>query len=139
MALLETVQTLLEGNQFPCVIAYPNRRMPRLLQPTVMLCVKERRLSPFCHGNVIGTKSGSDIHALAFEESLECEIYSPYLSGGDQCDVLTDSLLICISEVLVQQVLRSVERRPTYYDPDTDCFRSSIVIESESWIYSYMQ
>ena len=134
MALLQTVQHLLESNNISCTAAFPKRRMPRLLEPAVMLCTNSEKIEPLFLGNLLGQKNFVPAYAFKLNETVACEIYSPYLSGGYQCDNLVSKIIRYISTLLSESVHICIERTATHYDPDTDCFRASVIIRSDTWI-----
>lgn len=134
MALLQDIQMRLDYNRIPCELAYPNRRMPRLLNPTVMIRFSERSLEPFCLDNYMGQKASEPIYAAMLKETVICEIYSPYLSGGYECETLTDSVFVGVSDLLFDPTPICITRTPTFYDPDTDCFRATVVVSADSWV-----
>ncbi len=132
MLLLQEILLQLEKDNLPCTVAFPNRRMPRLLEPAIMLSTEGQQIQPFCHGNLLGQSDMQPVYAVQLSETVHCEIYSPYLSGGYRCDILTDTVVYDVCALLSEGRQLFVERTPTRYDPDTDCFRSSIVIRSVS-------
>ncbi len=134
MALLQNIEAQLEAADIPYTIAFPKRRMPRLLEPAVVLAISGETVEPFCLANYLGKKGTAPFYALQLNETVTCEIYSPYLSGGYQCDILTENVFINVYALLNKHKNFLVERKPTYYDPDTDCFRSSVAVRSVTWV-----
>ena len=134
MELLQRIQVRLEEDNISGTAAFPNRRMPRLLEPTVMLCATEQTVRPLCFGNLLGQSGYDNVYAAVLNETVTCEIYSPYLSGGYQCDILTANVIRSVCTLLSDGIRLSVQRTSTRYDPDTDCFRSSVIIRSSDWI-----
>jgi len=132
MDLLQNVLDTLEAKQIPAAIAFPKRKMPRLTESTIMLWPTERRIFSFCHGNLLGLSGTQEVYSLACTEAVVCDIYSPYLSGGYQCDILASTVFNCLCEL--SGVNASITRTQTYYDPDTDCFRCKILVESDGWV-----
>lgn len=134
MGLMHDIRERLEHNQIPCPAAFPNRRMPRLLEPAVMLTFAEHRLAPFCFGNCLGYNNAEPFYAIEMNEKIVCEIYSPYLSGGYACDNLANSVFSIVADLLHEQISCSITRTTTYYDPDTDCFRATVVVSAANWM-----
>ena len=134
MGILQQILLLLEQAQLSCAIAFPNRRMPRLEKPTVMLGLSEVQLQPCALCNYLGSDGQTACSAVGYEEKIYLDIYSPYLSGGYQCDIIADKVLQALINGITDFSFSSISRGACYYDPDTDCFRCKISITTQAWL-----
>lgn len=114
--------------------AYPNRRMPRMDQAVVMVGVTEQSLQPLALPGEFDTAAQTFRGALVYEETVQLELYSPYLFGGNHCDRTADTILRALAQSFATLSLSAVTREATYYDADTDCFRCRLCVMTKAYL-----
>lgn len=134
MGNAEHLISLLCALNISAMAAYPNRRMPRMDQAVVMVGVTEQSLQPLALHGEFDTAAQTFSGALAYEETVQLELYSPYLFGGSHCDQTADTILRALAQAFTALSLSSVTREATYYDADTDCFRCRLRVVTKAYL-----
>lgn len=129
MGNAEKLVALLRSLQLSAQSAYPNRRMPRMDTLVVMVSVKEQKLEHCALADRFG-----GIRALAYEETVLLELYSPYLLGGNRCEQTAQTILDALADAFADLSLSAVTKEATYYDADTDCFRCRLCVVTKAYL-----
>ncbi|MBE6927505.1 MAG: hypothetical protein E7467_03295 [Ruminococcaceae bacterium] len=131
---MSSVIAQLDVEQIPFLYAFPNERMPPLKEHTLRIRMSKCEVTAVCQEHLIAP----DHPVLLQRETVDIDIYSPYLFGGEKCELYTKQIFLRLLPVFESGCIDSMERESCRYDPDTDCFRSRIVLKG-STLLSYLE
>ncbi len=134
MSFLGELLTLLQAANIDCNYAAPSIRMPPLQIQTTRLQVAETFLKTAVFGNFLGALEGVNVNAVLFGETIDIEVYSPYLYSGVKCELFANRVVQVVARGFQTLPIQSIRCTACYYDPDTDCFRCKISVQLQTWL-----
>lgn len=134
MSFLDEIMALLQAASIHCDYAAPSVPLPPLKIQTTRLQVAQTLLKSTVFGNFLGVLNGVNVNAVLFYETVDIDVYSPYLFSGVKCELFANRVVQVVARGFQTLPIRSINCTACYYDPDTDCFRCKISVELQTWL-----
>lgn len=117
-----------------CAAAYSIGRLPLLTEPLIIVdCTV--MLLPAAIGDCFGRdKDGGYYQCRTAEHTALLEVYAPYLGGGAAVGTVVREILGALQTEPEDYSMRSIRVGQTRYDPDSDCFRSTVSVRFDAFL-----
>lgn len=132
--LIAQVQQMIMQLGLRCITAFPQKELPHLIAPLVVLHAESEERRRRGMGTYFGKSDMTPCYGQAFTGVVAVEIFVSFVKGGEACEEALQTLLAVLPVQLAKMGLTEVRVKPVSFDADTDCFRCTIFLTFQGYL-----